>query len=281
MKKTIVLFIIIFNFSTLFSQTKSDLEKLVETEQSFAQAAAEKGIKPAFLEFLADDGILFRPNAVNGKESWLARPASPALLSWYPTFVDVSSNGVLGYTTGPGEYRPNGKADTTVYYSEYATLWRRQPDGNFKAVVDIGISHDKPPTADTSWTSPKVTEKITDGNKTLAANAMNLFFDTATTKGLDKAYKLFAAEDVRFLRDEKFPILGKNNALAEVKNKPKISFGKNVTIQSAGDLAYLNTTYQLKKGDKIIEQGNIMQIWKLRGGKWQIVLDIFAPIPSK
>ena len=77
MKKTIVLFIIIFNFSNLFSQTKSDLEKLVETEKSFAQAAAEKGIKPAFLEFLADDGILFRPNAVNGKESWLARPASP------------------------------------------------------------------------------------------------------------------------------------------------------------------------------------------------------------
>ncbi len=51
-----------------------------------------------------------------------------------------------------------------------------------------------------------------------------------------------------------------------------------MTLSSAGDLAYSVTTFQLKDGaGKITEQGNSVQIWKLRSdGKWQIVL-VFAP----
>ncbi|MGI8788184.1 MAG: DUF4440 domain-containing protein [Pyrinomonadaceae bacterium] len=276
--KISIFIIIIFCLSNVFGQENNNAEKLIGTEKTFAKVAEEKGLKPAFLEFLADDGIIFRPAAVNGKESWNSRPDSPALLSWSPVYADVSSNGILGYTTGAGEYRPNGKTDTMVYYSEYATVWRRQADGNYKAVLDIGISHDKPSSCDTNWTSPKNAEKIADENKPFASNSINLFFDTATTKGLGKAYKMFAADDARFLRDGKFPIIGKNNAPSEIK-KSKITFGKSATIQSAGDLAYAVTTYEMKDGDKTIEKGNFVQVWKLVGGKWQIVLDVFAPIP--
>lgn len=278
-----IFFITIILFGAIFgpAQTKTDAEKIVESEKSFAKVAEEKGIKPAFLEFLADDGIIFRPTAMNGKESFRSRPDSPALLSWHPVFADISSNGALGYSTGAGEYRPKGKTDTTVYYSEYATVWRRQADGTYKAALDVGISHDKPLNSDMNWTSPKSSEKIADENKPLAANAMSLFFDTATTKGLDKAYKTFASDDARFLREGKFSIVGKNNALSEIKSKGKITFGKNVTIQSAGDLGYSVTTYETKSGEKTTEKGNIVQIWKLLGGKWQIVLDVFAPIPPE
>ncbi|MEO8073636.1 MAG: hypothetical protein ABI686_10365 [Acidobacteriota bacterium] len=58
MKKIIVLFIVIFSFANIFSQTKSDLQKLIETEIFFAATAAEKSTRSAFLEFLADDGII-------------------------------------------------------------------------------------------------------------------------------------------------------------------------------------------------------------------------------
>jgi hypothetical protein len=130
-----------------------------------------------------------------------------------------------------------------------------------------------------NWTSPKIPSgKIADENKLLAAGAMSLFFDTATTKGLSKAYKNFAAEEVRFLREGMFPILGKNNAPSEIK-KSKITFGKGVTMQNGGDLGCSITTYEMKSGEKTIEKGNIVQIWKLFGGRWQIVLDAFAPIP--
>jgi ketosteroid isomerase-like protein len=271
----------LFSFSNNFAQNRADVERIVEAERAFAKFAEERGIKPAFLEFLADDGIIFRPTAINGKESFRSRPDSPALLSWYPAFADVSANGALGYSTGPGEFRPKGKTDSNVYYSEYATVWRRQADGSYKAVLDIGISHDKPATSDTNWFSPKSSEIFNEENKPLGANAMSAFFDEATTEGLTKAYKTYAFEDARFLREGKFPIVGKNNALAEIKTKSKITFGKSVTIQSAGNLGYSVTTYELKDGDKTTQKGNIMQIWKLLGGRWQIVLDVFAPIPEK
>jgi ketosteroid isomerase-like protein len=284
MQKLILLTALMFFGVNAYGQNPNvqpDLNKIVETEKAFAQAAETKGIRSAFLEFLADDGVIFRPNAINGKESWLARSESQALLSWQPSFADVSSNGVLGYSTGAGEFRPKGKTGTEVYYSEYATVWRKQPDGNYKAVIDMGISHDKPLTSETVWKSPVYTVKVTGADKPYAANTANLFFDTATTKGLSAAYKMFATDDVRFLREGKLPILGKQNALAETKkDKSKIVFGKSMTIQSAGDMAYALTTFEKKDGIKIFERGNTLQIWKLRDGKWQIVLDVMNLIPA-
>ena len=41
---------------------------VVEAERAFARAAATKGTRDAFLEFLAGDGIIFQPGPVNGKQ---------------------------------------------------------------------------------------------------------------------------------------------------------------------------------------------------------------------
>ena len=51
---------------------------MVEAEKKFYQTGQEKGTRAAFLAFLADDGIVFRPGPVNGKESWgsVPKPAS-------------------------------------------------------------------------------------------------------------------------------------------------------------------------------------------------------------
>lgn len=73
----------------------------------------EKGTREAFTEFIADDGILFRPTAVFGKK-WMQEhplPASPtrSVLSWQPILADVSRAGDLGYTTGPWQFRKDIK----------------------------------------------------------------------------------------------------------------------------------------------------------------------------
>src|SRR5438552_11925803 len=79
---------------------------IVEAERAFARAAATKGTRDAFLEFLADDGIIFQPGPVNGKQFWQARTPRKGLLSWEPIFADVSLAGDMGYTTVPSEFRP-------------------------------------------------------------------------------------------------------------------------------------------------------------------------------
>src|SRR5438094_2680444 len=125
------------------SERTQNRRALVEMEHAFAKAAATKGTRDAFLEFLADDGIIFQPGPVNGKKFWGERPSRRGLLSWEPIFSDVSRAGDLGYTTGPWEFRPNGPDDQPVAFGQYFTIWKKQPDGSWKAVLDRGVSSEK------------------------------------------------------------------------------------------------------------------------------------------
>ena len=65
-----------------------------------------QGNARSFLEFLAEDSILFRPGPVPGRKWIEEHPAPPNLLTWEPAFADVAQSGDLGYTTGPWEIRP-------------------------------------------------------------------------------------------------------------------------------------------------------------------------------
>jgi ketosteroid isomerase-like protein len=281
MKIPAILFLIISGCAQLFGQ--SDLQKLYDAEKAFERAAGEKGINRAFVEFSAPDGVCFNPDRINCREYWGARAASPAGLFWNPNFIDVSSNGAMGYTTGNSIYRPKGKDDPNAYYGQYATVWQRQPGGTYLAAIDLGISHDKPASIETQWKSPTDSGRELNEKKSSAADAATTFFETATRQGLSQAYKTFLAADARLLREGKAPILGKQAALAEFKNdKTKVSFAKRSVFVGAADMAYISNSYTATdKSGKQTEKGNFLQIWKLRGGKWQIVLDVFLPIPEK
>ena len=151
--KCLMLLIAVLLVCQSTSKAQSDIQKLVDTEHAFAAAAAAKGTRSAFLEYLADDGLVFTPDSTNGKAFWTARTTSPSLLSWAPNYADISSNGILGYTTGNWEYRAKGKDDAPGAFGDFITLWLRQPDGRYRFVVDIGVSHDKPEKYSTEWTT--------------------------------------------------------------------------------------------------------------------------------
>lgn len=278
MKKILFLALILFVSTNIFAQ-ENNLQKIYDTEKAFEKAAAERGINAAFLEFSAPDGICFFPGyPANCIEYFKAAKPSPAALLWNPTFIDVSSNGALGYSTGNSVYKPKGKTDATAYYGEYASVWQRQPDGSYKAVVDLGISHAEP-NGETKWTSPADSGKELNEKKFSAADSSTMFFQIAEKQGLGKAYKTYFATDVRILREGKMPLVGKQNALAAYKNdKSLIAFGKRSVFVGAADMSYNTNSYTLTdKSGKTIEKGNFLQVWKLRGNKWQIVFDIFLP----
>lgn len=280
MKKVLLLSFCLLLTLTIFGQDNPNAVKIYETERAFEKSVAEKGIKQGFLEFLTDEGMLYNPLPVNGKQYWRGQSDSPASLTWNPVFVDVSSNGALAYTTGNGIYRAKGKDDAQAFYSEYVTVWQRQTNGNYKAVIDIGINHDKPAAAETAWKSAPVSNENPASQKTTSTAAAQLFFETAMSEGISKAYKTFAAEDIRLLREGMMPVNGKKAALEQTKKeKDQIKYAKRMFFVSAGDLAYLSDTYVLSSNGKMTGRGNLVQIWKLKNGVWQIVLDIAAPIP--
>src|SRR5436309_4119002 len=104
---------------------------VVDAERSFARYSVEHGMREAFLQFLADDAILFRPLPVNGKKWFEGRPPAPGALLWQPTYARVSEAGDLGVTSGPWEFKPS---DTTAAssFGHFLTVWRKQADGTWR-----------------------------------------------------------------------------------------------------------------------------------------------------
>lgn len=273
-----IVFVLCFLSLGVFAQ--GDLQKLVDTENAFARAAAEKGTKAAFLEFLADDSIVFNPQRANGKQVWTARKESASLLSWYPIFADISSNGLIGYTTGPWEFRAKGKDDAPAAFGHYMTIWQKQLDGNYKAVLDFGISHEKPSGGEAKLTNVPDAKSNGKGDS-YAGDIAASFFEMLAARGAEKAYREFAADDIRIMREGKQPFVGKKAALNEIgNNKNILSTSKRTAFYGSADISYTTNTYKQTKDGQVVETGNFVQIWKNRGGKWLIVMDIFVADPK-
>ncbi len=280
--KTIFLIILLIFSANAGAQDKSNLQKIYQAEKAFELTVAEQDINRAFLKFLAPDGVIFHPNRINGREFWKSQPNSTADLRWNPNFVDVSSNGAIGWTTGNSIYRATGKDDPNASYGEYLSVWERQPDGNYQVVLNDGISHGKPSVIETEWKSPADSGTEKNAQNLSAADSTIRFYQTASQKNLEKAYKMFAADDIRLLREGKMPFIGKPSAIAEAKNmKGTLVFPKRSVFNGAADLAYVTNTYALNKPDKTVEKGSFVQIWKLRGGKWLLVADIFKAVAGQ
>ena len=278
MKPVICFLAILIGLVTVSAQ--GDLQKLVDAEHSFAQMAAEKGSKVAFLANMADDAVVFEPDKTNAKAAWTSRrDGAVSLLSWAPNYADISSNGMLGYTTGNWEFRAKGKDDLPSAFGEFITVWLRYPDGKYKFVIDIGVGHSKPDKYLTAWVTSPIKIKDTNEKNSSAADNANSFYSTMIEKGIGKAYDEFAVDDLRAYREDKAPILGKKALISLLKSeKATFTVARRSVFFGSADLAYTTNTYSKTVGGKVVEKGNTMQIWKLIAGRWRIVLDIFKPV---
>lgn len=276
------LLILLALLSTVVVNGQDVHRQIYDTERAFEKMAAEKGINAAFIEYLSPVGVMFMPDAVNGRETWKSRPASPAALTWNPIWIDVSSNGVMAYSVGNSQFRPKGKDDTTVYYGHYISVWLKQPDGRFLAAFDTGINHEKPASEPTEWKSPADSGKLGNPDKISAADSAVAFYQTAAESGSSKAYKSYLADDVILMRQGKQPAFGKKAAFDLIDGDLKINFAKRKSFTEAVELAYVHSPYSItdKKGAEV-ERGNFVQVWKFRGKKWRIVADVLVPLPAQ
>ncbi len=276
MKRFIFLFLIVCAAAPLYAQSAA--EKIYATERAFEIMAADKGINAAFIEFMAPDGIMFFPEAENAREKWKLRPPSPAYLTWNPILIDVSANEVLGYSIGNSLYRANGKNDSAAYAGHYISVWLRRPDGSYRAVFDTGINHPTPATAPTEWRRPPIAG---EGNpKNISAADSSTGFYQTVPESAAKAYSRYLADDAVLMREGIEPARGKRAAMDLLKRaKGTLAFAKRKSFFEAADLAYVHSGYSVAdRAGKEIERGNFMQVWKLLGGRWQIVADVQVPV---
>ncbi len=120
-----------------------NITSLIEAERAFSAMAGSAGIRQAFLIYLANDGIIFRPHPVNGKQWYDEHPELDGFLIWEPAFAELSASGDFGYTTGPWEYRKNS-GDEAIVFGHYVSVWKIQPGNEWKVVADVGIQCPSP-----------------------------------------------------------------------------------------------------------------------------------------
>lgn len=116
---------------------------LFKLEAQFAKDVAAEG-GAGFASWFADDGVTLgngKPPVV-GKvaiEKSAAWTPQQYHLTWTPTDAVMSSEGDMGYTWGHFEGRSKDAQGNPVLTSgRYMTIWRKQPDGSWKVVLDAG-----------------------------------------------------------------------------------------------------------------------------------------------
>lgn len=263
------------------------LKPMVETELAFAAAARARGIKDSFIEYAADDGLLFRRTAVNAKELWRqTNPAPTGLLSWYPTYADVSRAGDLGWTTGPWEFRGKPDDREASGHGHFITVWRRQADGTFRFALDIGVGHAAPAVPERTLTFPASakqggaagSEKEAETARAAIVAAEAEIAAESAANGPGRAVLARASEELRLYRQNVSPLVGKAAAAPALeKEASRLTFRlTGAGASRSGDLGYSYGTYETG-GDA--PGGHFMRIWKRQGSRWQIVLEVTNPIP--
>jgi len=276
------------------AKQKSPLQAMVETERAFAAMSAAQGIRPSFMAFIADDGILFRPMAVKGKQWMIDHPVPPSekrpLLSWYPSFAGIARSGDLGFTTGPWEYKNDLHDSKAVAWGHFLTVWKRQANGQWKFAIDLGISNPQPAQAEASWELPENyrTPKHRKGFWTFSIDALlaqdRKFSQASAMHGARAAFADYASAAVRLYRDEKFPLVGREPAIALLPDSSSVWTWEPAAgdVAIADDLGYTYGAYKLTTvgvAPKIIESGNYFRIWKKENGAWKVLFDLTNPIP--
>jgi ketosteroid isomerase-like protein len=254
------------------------LASIVAAERGFADMAAGRGTRAAFLEHLADDGLMFLPRAVNGKAWLLADTARfvGGVLEWEPAWADVALAGDLGWTHGPYALRRSA-ADTVAGRGTFVTVWARDARGRWRAIVDMGapqssgavradyrartdmVAHpaDAPLAGDTAGVASALTA--------MDANGLGV-----------EAWRATLRDDARVFRPGEPLRIGIAAApLAErVARERRTPTGARVA--ASGDFAATWGTVEAP------EEGNYLRVWRRdAGGAWHLALDEVVPVPGR
>lgn len=274
------------------------LASLVAAERAFARTSVERGVRDSFLAFFADDGINFQPHPTKTREAFLSRPATPVrppiTLNWEPVWADVSAAGDLGYTTGPYTLVDNSPEKRPTRHGYYFSVWKKQRDGDWKVVVDLGTQNPEPATPQPAFYAPSQSRFKKSSMKASreegSAALMNLearFQQEAQSRGFLKAFAVYLTSESRLHRSGILPLVGKDAIGAYLSEKALSATWQplKADIAESGDLGYVYGSYELRdnpKLDKAIEKGYFVRVWKReQGGKWKLALDVTSPLPPE
>lgn len=115
-----------------------DPQELINAEKDFSQMSTERGMKKAFLFYIARDGVLLRPgeDPITGADAieYLSQVADGGYtITWLPDKAEIAADGNWGFTYG--KYHIEVDGDTIR--GTYVNVWKKQ-DGEWRFVLNSG-----------------------------------------------------------------------------------------------------------------------------------------------
>jgi len=272
--------------------TGAALDSMVANERAFAAMAKATSTKEAFLNYLAEDCIVFQPTATSGRKAWEARQTSKATLLWEPCFAEVASSGDLGYTTGPWEWHPPADSAGTpatpdrYAYGHFSSIWKRE-HGVWRVILDIGITHPKPASGGVGsgeFAAGPVLPIRTMKSSRVKLEALDVDLSKAMrAMGAHEALAARAATDIRFNLEGHVPTVGLEATQARVDSVAGFFDFKaeGSGIASSGDIAY---TYGLAErfvsaNAAAADTSVYLHVWRQENGRnWKLALAVVNPL---
>jgi ketosteroid isomerase-like protein len=194
------------------------------------------------------------------------------LFWWEPRYGDIAASGDLGWLTGPVRSARN---DGPVRHGNYASIWKRQPDGTFRVVLDVGVD----PTAEVpfpaGFTRAPLDNRYTGREIAPLAEAALFAADRALNAAaqvsLATAYESRLAPAGRLHRNGRLPMQGPEEAVAWLKTQPPVTGAECLYAEtsSAADLGYTWGSYL---------GGHYVRVWvRDASGRWLVALDVTQP----
>ena len=264
-----------------------ELEAMAATEREFAKAATAKGWRDAFLEFFADDAIAFTPDVVPAKDRLRKQPSTPFSefeLVWEPRTGDVSASGDLGWLTGPStsiNHKANPKApDAGPRHGCYLSVWRRQPDGRWRVIVDVGVDAPTPVAFPGGFTRSTIPTRFAGQGKgepataSLAASDRELNAEIEA-RGFASAFSSRLAPLSRLHRPGHVPIVGPGAIDAWLKAQAQEGSAQAAfaDTSSAADFGYTYGRFTVTAPAP--SSGVYIRLWSRdEAGRWWVMADV-------
>jgi ketosteroid isomerase-like protein len=122
-------------------------KELLATDAAFSHLSETKGPSEAFYQFMATNAITLPAGEQPAFGREVIRDSFSGVngvLRWHPVEAQVARSADFGYTWGTYEYQSRDTGQSAVRYGKYVTIWTRQTDGSWKAVLDCGNQNPKP-----------------------------------------------------------------------------------------------------------------------------------------
>lgn len=252
-------------------------------DATFAARAAEIGHHGAFIEYLAADAVLFRPEAVQGQD-WLAthEPAG-GRLEWAPAAAAAACGGAFAITSGPWRYTSVDGGEPVA--GHYLSVWRLDAQSQWRVVLDHGVDHGGDTPAGQlqaaftrPWPHAGTGECTGPGDTADLARAEERLNAQVSRGGLRVAVGRAALQGALAFRDDVAPA-----PLSTLPADTDAAFGPGATARTIGTIfetgADMAVTHGIVQSADGLHRSLYVRVWSRDRRHWQVAVDLRTPLP--